>query len=355
MITFYPGPSRLYPQIETYLGDAFHSGLLSMNHRSQPFMKMLSATITSLKEKLMIPEAYEVIFVSSATECWEIIAQSLTSRTSYHLYNGAFGKKWKEYAHKIHGRAEGIAYQLNEQPRWAAPRKDTGDDILCLTHTETSNGTAIADSVLSLLRKSFDGLIAVDATSSMAGVALPWMSADIWYASVQKCFGLPSGLGVMVLSPRAAERARSIGEGAHYNSLEFVLENFRKFQTPYTPNILGIYLLGRLMDSLEPVDVTAVALMRRGAGLYGFLAGQGFELPVQESECRSMTVIAVEAEKTVVAGLKAFALERGIVLGNGYGEKKETTFRIANFPAITDAEFDVLKKCLLDFKTENRL
>ncbi len=317
-------------------------------------MEMLSATIASLKDKLMIPESYEVVFVSSATECWEIIAQSLTSRTSYHLYNGAFGQKWKEYARKIHGRAEGISYQLNEQPHWT-PREDTVPDILCLTHTETSNGTAVADSVLSLLRTSFDGLIAVDATSSMAGVALPWLSADVWYASVQKCFGLPSGMGVMILSPQAIERTKSIGEEAHYNSLEFVVENFRKFQTPYTPNILGIYLLGRLMDSLEPVSVTAPALKRRAADIYSFLAGQGFELPVQEKECRSATVIAVGAEKSVIAGLKAFALERDIVLGNGYGERKETTFRIANFPAITDAEFDVLKECLLDFKTENRL
>ncbi len=354
MITFYPGPSRLYPQVETYLADAFHSGLLSMNHRSRPFMEMLSATIASLKEKLMIPGTYEVIFVSSATECWEIVAQSLTSRTSYHIYNGAFGKKWKEYAHKIHGRAEGISYQLNEQPQWV-PRPVTGDDILCLTHTETSNGTAIANSSLSLLRASFEGLIAVDATSSMAGVVLPWESADIWYASVQKCFGLPSGLGVMVLSPRAAERAKSIGEGAHYNSLEFVLENFRKFQTPYTPNILGIYLLGRLMDSLEPVGVTAGAITRRATDIYAFLAGLGFELPVEEDSCRAATVITVGADKSVIAGLKAFALERGIVLGNGYGERKETTFRIANFPAITDAEFEILKECLLDFKAANRL
>ncbi len=354
MITFYPGPSKLYPQIETYLGDAFHSGLLSMNHRSQPFMTMLSASIAGLKEKLAIPESYEVVFVSSATECWEIIAQSLTSRTSYHIYNGAFGQKWKEYAHKIHGRAEGIPFQLNEQPRWV-PREDTGPDILCLTHTETSNGTAIADSVLSVLRASFEGLIAVDATSSMAGAALPWPVADIWYASVQKCFGLPSGLGVMILSPQALKKAKSIGEGAHYNSLEFIVENFRKFQTPYTPNILGIYLLGRLMGSLEPVSVTAGNLIRRAADIYGFLADHGFGLPVHDNECRSATVIAVEAEKHVIAGLKAFASDRGIVLGNGYGERKETTFRIANFPAITDAEFDTLKECLLDFKTANRL
>jgi phosphoserine aminotransferase len=52
-----------------------------------------------------------------------------------------------------------------------------------------------------------DALIAVDATSSMAGVELDWQSADIWFASVQKCFGLPAGMAVMVCSPRALQYA----------------------------------------------------------------------------------------------------------------------------------------------------
>lgn len=346
MITFYPGPSKLYPQVENYLHDAFHSGLLSMNHRSKPFMSMLSQAITALKDKLGIPSSYEVIFTSSATECWEIVAQSLTPGASYHLYNGAFGHKWQEYANRIHGRAYGEAYGLDEQPRL----RQAAHDLLCLTHTETSNGTVVADHSLISLRTAFKGLIAVDATSSMGGVALPWEAADVWYASVQKCFGLPSGLAVMVLSPAAVERAESVGERRHYNSLAFVLENFRKFQTPYTPNILGIYLLGRLMESLESIDVIGRESERKSRDLYEFLERSGFQPLVRNPESRSQTVIAVVESGEQVAALKTFAASKDIVLGNGYGEWKETTFRIAAFPAIGRQEVEELKKCLLGFK-----
>ena len=45
MITFYPGPSKIYPQVELYLQDAYQSGTLSMNHRSQGFMDVLKETL----------------------------------------------------------------------------------------------------------------------------------------------------------------------------------------------------------------------------------------------------------------------------------------------------------------------
>lgn len=346
MITFYPGPSRLYSEVETYLAEAFHSGLLSMNHRSQPFMDMLAETMVLMKQKLLIPDSYQIVFTSSATECWEIIAQSLTGSKSYHLYNGAFGQKWFDYANRIHGRSIGSAYNLDEQPN--LPDHES-DSLLCLTHTETSNGSVISDSSLVRLREAFKGLIAVDATSSMGGVALPWETADVWYASVQKCFGLPSGLAVMVLSPAAVERTILLNENRHYNSLGFVVDNFKKFQTPYTPNILGIFLMNRLMNSIQSINLIGSELERRSLSICRFLEENGMFPLVRNPECRSHTVIAVEDSGEKVAAVKVFAREREIVLGNGYGRWKETSFRIANFPAIPEEEFERLRECLYDF------
>jgi phosphoserine aminotransferase len=40
------------------------------------------------------------------------------------------------------------------------------------------------------------------------------------------------------------------------------------------------------------------------------------------------------------------AKEAGMELGGGYGPLKPTSFRIANFPAITDAEMDRLMEFL---------
>ena len=83
----------MYPQVATYLQDAMNEGILSQNHRSTPFMEMLKVCISVFKQKQNIPDDYEVYFTSSATECWEIVSQSLVKNHSHHIFNGAFGEK----------------------------------------------------------------------------------------------------------------------------------------------------------------------------------------------------------------------------------------------------------------------
>lgn len=347
MITFYPGPSKVYPQIGQYLSDAYQSGLLSVNHRSEPFMQMLKETIDTMKSKLDIPAGYEIYFCSSATECWEIIAQSLVLSKSLHVYNGAFGEKWLEYTQKLRPAAKGLSFDPNALPRIADIIADQENEVICLTHNETSNGTALPVAFFAELRKQTGQVIAVDATSSMAGVALPWEDADIWYASVQKCFGLPAGLSVMVASPRAIKLAEKIADRDYYNSFLFIRDNFIKYQTPYTPNALGIYLAGRVMRQVEPISEVSEKIKHRASAWYSFLTDHGFDILIEKPEVRSDTVIAVTGTKERVTFLKKAVKENDIMVGNGYGAWKETTFRIANFPAITQQEIDLLKKCLI--------
>ncbi|XWW45985.1 alanine--glyoxylate aminotransferase family protein [Fibrella sp. USSR17] len=334
MITFYPGPSKIYPQVADYAAEACRSGIVSMNHRSPEFMAITEGAIRAVREQLNVPDAYHIALISSATECWEIVAQSLTQQTSLHPYSGAFGKKWLEYAHRL---------KPMHQPDEA--------DVLCIVQNETSNGTQVRMSVLADFRRDFpDALIAVDAVSSMAGIAFDWVLADVWFASVQKCFGLPAGLAVLIYSPRALQRAKEIGENAHYNSLLFLHENFAKFQTPYTPNGLGIYLLKRVMEQVPPIAAVDALTKRRAAAWYRFveheMTDSPFQLLVNDPSLRSDTVIAIEGSETAIGAVKKAAKEAGLLLGNGYGDWKNTTFRIANFPAITDDEIEALKEFL---------
>ncbi|MEL7002780.1 MAG: aminotransferase class V-fold PLP-dependent enzyme, partial [Bacteroidota bacterium] len=62
---------------EKYVKEAYNEGILSANHRSQSFMDLYKKTQDLLRAKLNVPEDYFIFFTSSATECWEIIAQSL--------------------------------------------------------------------------------------------------------------------------------------------------------------------------------------------------------------------------------------------------------------------------------------
>lgn len=348
MISFYPGPSRVDENIPEYVQEAYDQGILSLNHRSKAFMQICEHTIGLLKSKLHIPEDYVVFFTSSATECWEIIAQSLIDVNSYHFYNGAFGKKWFDYTRKL--KYQAIGYQFDPEQELKTGEMDLSSEtgVICITQNETSNGTQVSMPRIVKLRKKYpDHLIAIDATSAMAGIHLDFSQADVWYASVQKCFGLPAGLAVMICSPAAIVRSRKLQENRHYNSLNFIVENIEKFQTPYTPNVLGIYLLMRVLEDRKPIGKVEKKLKKRLRSYEAiFSESERFSLLISNKNVRSETVIVLEGTQEDVEVLKKKANKEGFTLGNGYGELKASTFRIANFPSLKKEEVKALQKFL---------
>jgi phosphoserine aminotransferase len=347
MISFYPGPSRVHDQIPKYVKDAYHKGILSMNHRSEEFMTLCEKTVTLLKEKLDIPKNYTIFFTSSATECWEILAQSLIKKESLHIYNGAFGEKWFDYTKRIRPNAKAIAFNCEHEIN-LEEIKFSKSELICITQNETSNGTQVSDALISSIQKKYTkALIAVDATSSMAGIELNFMKADVWFASVQKCFGLPAGLAVMVCSPKVLERIKSIKENSHYNSLLFMNEMKNKWQTPYTPNVLGIYLLMRAIKGSKKIDSVHKKIEARAKAWQDFFKdGKNLRLYIQNSRVRSRTVITITGKPELLSEVKKKAKKKGFLLGEGYGKFKSETFRIANFPAIRKSEITALQKFL---------
>lgn len=332
MISFYPGPSKLREGIGQYLQEAFASDILTYNHRNAEFVTVIADTVAILKDKLAIPEAYEIYFVNSATECWQIISQSLVIAHAVHLYNGAFGQRWMEFAQSLGVNTTGISYAIHSNlPIY----EGTAEDLICITNCETSNGTYISGNQLKLLREANPrALIAVDATSCMAGVSLPIALADVWFASVQKCFGLPSGLGIMVCSPAAVARAKALNHRAYYNSMVRLHEKMQATQTNNTPNMLGIYMLGKVMQaSANIAEIEKQTILKAEILRYYFRQHLDYQLLIPEDELASSTVIAVKGEEAAIQQLKIEAKKQGFLLGNGYGDWAKNTFRIANFPA----------------------
>jgi len=340
MISFYPGPSRVHDEIPSFVKDGFREGILSINHRSEEFTAISRNTISLLRQKLNVPKTYTVYFTSSATECWEIIAQSVIRRKSYHFYNGAFGEKWYEYTKRLHPAATGIPFPVEEKLNTEKLGAIEKDSVLCLTQNETSNGTQVDNATLRAIKKKNPAcLVAVDATSSMGGINLSFTAADIWFASVQKCFGMPAGLGILICSPRAMEHTLRLGERKHYNSLLFMSDMIAKWQTPYTPNVMGIYLLMRVMQQAKPIKEVHKKVVARYKEWTSFLSKRtGISHLIGNPAVRSYTVIPVSAAPEIVRAIKSDARKKGMLLGEGYGSWKSNTFRIANFPALKKKE-----------------
>jgi phosphoserine aminotransferase len=347
MITFAPGPSKVYDALPQYLQEAYAQGILSANHRSGVFMNLYRDTEQLFREKLQVPADFTLLFTSSATESWEIISQSLVEQSSYHLYSGSFGKKWLEYAQYILPTTQGQKLEANQSIPVEQLQLGPEVDLIAVTQNETANASQVPMSVLKALGARYpEKMIAVDTTSSMGGIALDFTLADVWYASVQKCFGLPAGLGILLLSGKAKEKVARKGERGRYNSLSFMLENAASYQTHYTPNVLGIYLLYRVLQDMDPIAQVDARLRKRMAVLEQTIETSAtFQLLVDNPSTRSTTVAAIAASEPEIVAVKKAAELVGIQLGGGYGPLKASSFRVANFPAITDTEF----MCLVDF------
>ena len=306
MITFYPGPSKVYPELPFFLTDAYNSGILSANHRSNQFMDLCEKTIHLLHQKLNIPRDYSILFVSSATECWEIISQSFTHPNSdcktLHFYNGSFGKKWKGYASRLNHGTESFYFYPESEISYNHIDKPEKyfDSIFCLTQNETSNGTQVGDDQIKSFRDKFkNSLIAIDATSSLGGINLQIENADIWFTSVQKCLGLPAGMGILIVSPKAVQKAKIINDSRFYNSFLFMYENIQKFQTHYTPNVLSIYLLMRVMETVENVSEIDLKIKKRSEGWTKYFNNHlSLKLLIENNSVRSDTIITVTADST---------------------------------------------------------
>jgi phosphoserine aminotransferase len=351
MITFAPGPSKVYDALPQYMQDAYYQGILSANHRSSVFMQLYQETEQLMREKLHMPADYKLLFTSSATENWEIISQSIVEQASFHIYSGSFGKKWFEYAKHIIPASLGMKIEAHQSVDVSHLEIGEEIDLIAITQNETANASQVPMSIIEEIGKKFpEKMIAVDTTSSMAGIELDFSLADIWYASVQKCFGLPAGLGILILSPKAIEKTERKGEKGRYNSLNFMLENAAGYQTHYTPNVFGIYLLNRVLKDMQEIQHVDARIRSRMRKLENCIAQTSkFRMLVDNDQTRSSTVMAVAGSEELISAVKKAAEKEGMQLGSGYGPLKPTSFRIANFPAITDSEFDRLIEFLKNY------
>jgi len=335
---FYPGPSTLHPYFEEAVQLAISSGALSMNHRSTAFSSLYQQCFETLQEKWDIPADFSLLFVSSATETWEIIAQSLIiDEPSLHISNGAFGKKSFDIAKKLTLEANNLVFPYNE----ALDINNIEEfPFINICQNETSNGTAIANHTLQKIRNKFPkSTISIDVTSSLGGVHIDFENADIWYSSVQKCLGLPSGIGLILINNQTIEliqQKKNIDR--HYNDLSNIISNAKKWQTTHTPNILNIHALAYTQSKTDHIINISNKIISRNLEFLHQLKNHTPLVP--STLLASPTVITVEdSDPTLIIEQ---ALKEGIILGKGYERWEKNTFRIANFPSISNQSFEEL-------------
>lgn len=339
---FTPGPTALHPTIAAETAAALEDGILSESHRSPRFVREVERTVEALKGLLGIPPEHRVLLVSSATEAMERLLAGATRTRTFHLVNGAFARRFRDVAENL-GRDAEVLEVRDGEGFPAGAQVPEGTELLAMTQNETSTGVRIpADRVHSLAdaAERAGALSAVDLVTGWPTEEIDPGRIDAGFFSVQKAFGLPAGLGVIVVGPALVERARRLeAEGARgggYLHLPALLSAADRNQTVATPNMLAIRLLGRVAEAYLDVGIQRLRqeasakaeLMWEAVGETGVL--RPF---VHDPEVRSRTVLVVEREDGGSTDAIRGALQAaGFVVGNGYGPWKGRHLRIANFP-----------------------
>jgi len=338
-IFFTPGPTELYPEIKDYFAQAIVENVCSINHRSKEFMDIYKSSVGELKKLLNVPENYNIFFLSSATECMDRIIQNCVESNSYHFVNGAFAERFYKTAIELNKKAEKTEVNYGKGFDFKNIEIANSPELICITQNETSTGVAInPDDIYELRNKYSDALIAVDIVTSAPYVNLDFNKIDCAFFSVQKSFGLPAGLGVLIVNDKCLDKARilkskNVSIGSYHNFIS-MNENAIKFQTTETPNVLGIYLLGKVCEQLNKcgIDKLRKETEEKAKLLYSFFDDhRSFKPFVENKSDRSKTIITIKVGDKQSEVKKALA-EKGIIVGSGYGKFKESQIRIANFP-----------------------
>lgn len=339
-VYFTPGPSQLYPTVKKHTIDALNQDIGSISHRSRQFQKIHQRTTQNLRKLLDIPQTHHIFFLSSALETMERILQNTVFKYSAHFVNGAFSEKWYQFAIELHKKPQKFEVNLGNRfdfEKITIPRKT---ELICLTQNETSTGVSLPMQDIYDLHKRFPKpLIALDIVSSAPYPQIDYGKIDIAFFSVQKGFGLPAGLDVLILNERAIEKSRSISKKISigtYHSFPSLLAMAEKNQTPETPNALFIYILGEVCQDMSKRSMKTIRKETniKARLIYGFAEKNKHLKPfVKEKQFRSSTTIDLELiDKTseeIVSTLK----RKSLVIGKGYGKLKNNHIRIANFPA----------------------
>jgi len=348
-IYFTVGPSEIYPTVPHHLEQAIQQQVLSMSHRGKEFSVLYQQTEVLLKKLLSIPDEYAVFFLGSSIEAMERIIENTVEKTSLHFVDGAFSQK-----------AAGIAKELGKDVvKIPAPESSVYDfsevsipenaEIIFITENDTSTGLIFPhDEIYALKKKYPEKLIAVDLVSSAPYSAIDFSKIDMAFFSGQKGFGIPAGMSVLVVSPRAIKKAEELREkdiviGTYHNFL--TLQKSREnWQTPETPNVLNIYLLQHVLEDLEKEGIANIraSINRKAAMMYDFFDGNEiFEPYVRDPIYRSPSTLVIKV-KGGSSTLRQRLAKEGVVVGGGYGKHKDEHIRIANFPAHTILQIEKL-------------
>lgn len=342
---FVPGPTWVRPEIRQEMARPM------IGHRSAEFKDLFTRINRDLKE-LFATKQTTFVMTASGTGVMQAALENCVARRVLVTTCGAFSERWYNIAESLGYEVDrldggwGHTIDPDELGDHLARHHRAHYDAVTITHNETSTGVTndVAALTQVIREEAPDALVLVDSVSSLGGipVAFDEWGIDVCLASVQKAIALPPGITVVATSDQALARAKKHPYRGTYFDFIAYKEKADDDTVPSTPSIPHFYALAAQLEHILRGEGLAArferhrqmrAITHERTARYARLAA--------DPEHASATVTAltpVLPPDTIRAEMKS----RGFTLGGGYGQWKDTTFRIGHMGDIPVADLEAM-------------
>jgi phosphoserine aminotransferase len=312
VFNFAPGPAALpvevLEQARDELTDWHGSGMsvMEISHRSKAFMAVAAAAAADLRELLVIPGDYKVLFMQGgATAQFSAIPMNLArpdASTDY-VNTGSWSKKaLGEARHycKVNVAADGAASNYTSVPARADWKLTPGAAYLHYTPNETIGGVEFP------FVPQVDAPLVADMSSTILSRPIDVSRFGLIYAGAQKNIG-PSGLSVVIVREQLLGHAREGTPGVW--NYQAVADDGSMLNTPPT---FAWYLSGLVFKWLKRQGGLAAMAERNRAKaelLYSTIDQSGFYRNPVDPACRSWMNVPFVLAKPALD--KTFVAEAG--------------------------------------------
>jgi aspartate aminotransferase-like enzyme len=310
-----------------------------IGHREKAFSVLYSRIKSKFVDFFKLSVDYNpTVTTSSGTLWFDIVGRSIVKEKALVCVNGAFSSRFAQTIQACGKKVDVLEVDWGKavKSKMVAKKLESSSyDTVVMCHNESSTGVRNPIyEIGALIQRDYPEIIfAIDSVSSMAGdrILPAEIGCDVIFASSQKCFALPPGLCIGIVSNRALERAAKISNRGSYTDLVKIFSFEKKHQTPFTPNISLMYALDKRMTLL--LEETYDRVYERHLTMAQYTrkwAKKHFELfPEPGFESVTLTCIKNTCEKNIVDLIEKL-VNRGFLISNGYGKLKEKTFRIGH-------------------------
>jgi len=339
-----PGPTNVPPRVYAAMCKPM------INHRGAEFHDLYARMLDNGK-KVFQTENDLFVLTSSGTGGVECAASNILQPGEKILVpvGGTFGERLAG-AFKIYG-AQVVELKVE---MGFAPTSEQVRDVLnrekdikavAVIYNETSTGTTVRDlPEIGRAAKEKGALFIVDAISVLGGDDLPvdrW-GVDVCITASQKALATPPGLALISVS----KDAWAMIDRAKPRTEYFDLIKYRKFrdekkETPFTPAVNLFYAMDEAFQMILEMGVDSWIMRHKKAARAYYAAFKGMGLSFfAEERSRSTVVVAVNMPPGISAKDLRDRLRKkyGVVVAGGFGNLKDSIFRIGNMGIVTPRE-----------------